>query len=156
MSGCCSGRPDVRVVVERLVVGGQTCDRCASTVDAVRDAIDEVAPRLAGAGVVLELSERALSGDEVAGSNRVLVNERPAEEWLGGSVSMTECVSCGELLGESTCCRSYEIGGVSAESLTASQIARAILLAAGLDDEGAGPGSGEALEVVLVTGPGCG
>lgn len=156
MSGCCSGQSAVRVVVERLDVDGETCDRCAATLEAALTAEEQVAPRLAERGIALEIAERTLAAPEVAHSNRVLVNGHPVEEWLGGSVSMSECPSCGDLVGQSTCCRAYEMEGVVSESLSANQIARAVLLAAGLEGTDNVSGDAPELEIVVVTGPGCG
>jgi hypothetical protein len=156
MSGCCSGRADVRVVIERLEIDAKTCDRCASTTEAAESAAREVASLLAEHGITLGLVEKTLAASGVADFNRVLVNERPVEEWLSGAVSMTDCPSCGDLIGESTCCRSYEIDGGVSESLSVEQVARAILLAAGLGHEERVSVGADKLDIVLVTGPGCG
>ena len=39
MSGCCSGPTQVTVEFDHLVVGGETCDRCGDTREAVRAAV---------------------------------------------------------------------------------------------------------------------
>jgi hypothetical protein len=157
MTGCCSGGARVIVEVERLVVEGETCDRCASTWDAAREAVDTVAAEVAGIGLAVDLREVPLPAQRLSDSNRVLVNGRLAEEWLSGSAAMTECASCGDLVGESVCCRSYEIDGRASDSLSAEDIARAIRAAAGL----AAPsellaGDSASISVVLVTSSACG
>jgi len=130
MTGCCSGAARIRVEVHRVVVDGETCERCGSTWEAAEAAVAEVAAELAAIGVAVDLVELPLPADAVAESNRVYVAGRPAEEWLGGSVTSTDCPSCGEMLGEPTCCQAYEIGGVRSDALATEDIARAIRQAA--------------------------
>ena len=157
MTGCCSGGARVTVEVERLVVEGETCERCGSTWEAALEAADMVAAEVAGIGLSVDVNEVPLSPDRISDSNRVLVNGRSVEEWLDGSAAMTECASCGDLLGESVCCRSYEIDGVTSDSLPVEDIARAIRQAAGLAAPSASPaGDSASLSVVLVTSTACG
>jgi hypothetical protein len=157
MTGCCSGGARVIVEVERLVVEGETCDRCASTWESALQAVETVAGEVAGIGLAVDLREVPLPPERISDSNRVLVNGRLAEEWLSGSALMTECVSCGDLVGESVCCRSYEIDGAASDSLSAEDIARAIRQAAGLAAPSGSPASDPAsISVVLVTSSACG
>jgi hypothetical protein len=157
MTGCCSGGARVTVEVERLVVDGETCGRCASTWDAACQAVEMVAAEVAGIGLAIDLHEMPLPPERLADSNRVLVNGRLAEEWLDGSSGMTECASCGDLVGEPVCCRSYEIDGSATDSLSADDIARAIRRAAGLAAPWASPaGDTASISVVLVTSSACG
>ncbi|MFU8891972.1 MAG: DUF2703 domain-containing protein [Anaerosomatales bacterium] len=157
MTGCCSGGTRVTVDVERLVVEGETCDRCASTWDAARQAVEMVAAEASGIGLAVDLREVPLPPERISDSNRVLVNGRLVEEWLDGSAAMTECASCGDLVGESVCCRSYEIDGLASDSLSAADIARAIRAAAGLAAPSESPsGDSPRTSVVLVTSSECG
>ena len=164
MSDCCSGSARVLVEVERLVVAGETCERCGDTWTAAEEAVASVRSELARSGFSVDLLERPLPPERIGDSNRVLVSGRPVEDWLGGAVSMTDCPSCGELVGEPSCCRSYEIGGVASEALSAEDIARAIRIAAGLSPQVA-PVSVTSVStstapapvhVTLVTSPECG
>jgi hypothetical protein len=90
---------------------------------------------------------------------RVLVNGRPAEIGQGGVSVMSDCPSCGELVGEPACCREIEVGGVRTEAVGRDVVFDAIMAAAGLASAGApvapccapAPFTG-----TLVTGPGCG
>lgn len=159
MSGCCSPEERIVVEVERVVVDGATCDRCGSTWDAARAAVTAVAGELAGLGVAVDLQDRPLTADRVADSNRVLVNGRSVEEWLGATVVENECASCSDLLGEPTCCRAYEFDGVLTESLSAEHIAQAIRRAAGIAPAAAASERGAAsalLRVTIVTSDACG
>ena len=164
MSGCCSGGSRVLVEVERLVLAGETCERCGDTWTAAQGAVASVQAELAGIGLSVDLIERPLPPERIGDSNRVLVSGRSVEDWLGGDVGMTDCPSCGELVGEPSCCRSYEIGGVASDALSAEDIARAIRIAAGLVPQSAPVGvsaSGFAaasgpVHITLVTSPECG
>ena len=172
MGGCCGGGDPrtVRVEFEYLVVDGDTCDRCGDTRQSVRAAVDDAAGPLSRAGVTLEFAERHLGADRLEDSNRVLVNGRAAESWLGGTEVMTECASCSDLVGADVCCREIEIGGVRTAAIDRDVIFDAIMAAAGLGTEGvpgsacggdsAAPSSTTAgdvpVRVTLVTGPGCG
>jgi hypothetical protein len=118
-------------------------------------------------GVEVTLTERHLDATRLGDSNRVLVNGRPAEEWLGGTDVMTECDSCSDLVGFDACCREIEVAGVRTAAIDRDVIFDAIMAAAGLAPEGV-PGSAcggashpeavpsTGVEVLLVTGPGCG
>ncbi|MDF1543122.1 MAG: DUF2703 domain-containing protein [Anaerosomatales bacterium] len=130
MTGCCSGGTRVTVDVERLVVEGETCDRCASTWDAARQAVEMVAAEAPGIGLAVDLREVPLSPERISDSNRVLVNGRLVEEWLDG---------------------------VASSSLSAADIARAIRAAAGLAAPSESPsGDSPRASVVLVTSSECG
>jgi hypothetical protein len=152
----------VLVELEYLVVGGETCDRCGDTREGVRAAVDDARSVLSTASVTLELIERELDPARLADSNRVLVNGRPAEEWLGGHAVVSDCPSCSELIDDSACCREIEVGGVRTEAVGRDVVFDAIMAAAGLAPVGVPgeaccvPDAHAALTVTVVTGPGCG
>lgn len=155
MAGCCGGESTVHVEFDYLVVGGETCDRCGDSREAVRQAVTDARALLGG--VRVELVERELDPSELSNSNRVLVNGRSAEEWLGGAVTESDCPSCSDLLGQPACCREIEVGGERMTSFTREAVLDAIIAAAGL--AGAETASGRstpAVGVTLVSGPGCG
>lgn len=181
---CCSAPARVLVEFEYLTVEGETCDRCGDTREAVRSAVADARAALPSALATLEFVERELTVDRLTESNRVLVNGRPAEEWLGGTSVMSDCPSCSDLVGESVCCREIEVGSVRTEAVGRDVVFDAIMAAAGLGTmaqvaaEGpsslssrtdrAAEASSEpsappaaccapaAAAVTLVTGPGCG
>lgn len=165
MADCCKGTTRVRVEFEHLVVSGETCDRCDETREGVRAAVADARASLSGSAVALELVERTLDPSQLANSNRVLVNGRPAEEWLGGRSVTSDCPSCADLLGEPACCREIEVGGVRSQAVGRDVVFDAIMAAAGLAPAGV-PGEAccggsaaavrPSLTVTLVTGPGCG
>jgi hypothetical protein len=178
---CCSAPARVLVEFEYLTVDGETCDRCGDTREAVRSAVADARAALPSALAALEFVERELTADRLAESNCVLVNGRPAEEWLGGVSVMSDCPSCSDLVGESVCCREIEVDGVRTEAVGRDVVFDAIMAAAGLgaaervgsDDASAArsvredseEGSARSArsccapavaEITLVTGPGCG
>lgn len=158
------------VEVEYLVVAGETCDRCGDTRGAARQAVADARAALGGAGIEIALVERELGSERLLDSNRVLVNGRPAEEWLGGSSALSDCPSCADLLGESACCREVEVAGTRSEGIPREVVLDAIMAAAGLAPAGVpgdaccggeAPargccGSAEPVAVTVVTGAGCG
>lgn len=152
--GCCSPEREVAVEVKRLVVDGQTCERCGDAWDAALAAVRSVEGELAGYGARVRLIETQLPPERIAESNTVLVAGRPAEEWLGDAVRPAEsdCPSCADLVGEPVCCRSYEAAGGEMEALSSEVIATAIRRAAGIPE----PRPVGALRVTIVTTPECG
>ncbi len=135
--GCCSPAPR-SIVIETTVlrVGDKTCDRCGTTVETVRSAARDLQDVLLALNVRVSLIEHASSTDEIDASNTVLINGRPVEEWLGAKRVSTDCPSCGDLLGESTCCGAIEVEGTVFESYTAEQIRDAAFAALGTVDVG--------------------
>jgi hypothetical protein len=182
MSGCCSGPARIVVEFDYLSVDGNTCDRCGDTHDAVRAAVSDARAALPSSVAVIDYLECELTPGRLDDSNRVLVNGRPAEEWLGGVSVMSDCPSCSDLVGESVCCREIEVGGVRTEAVGRDVVFDAIMAAAGLAGEAGSAGlsslssredrAAEASSrpaepasacctpvqptVTLVTGPGCG
>ncbi len=135
--GCCSPAPR-SIVIETTVlrVGDETCDRCGTTIEIVRSAARDLQDVLFALNVRVSLVEHAASEDDIDASNAVLVNGRPVEEWLGAKRVSTDCPSCGDLLGESTCCGAIEVEGTVFESYTAEQIRDAAFAALGTVDAG--------------------
>ncbi|HHJ98478.1 MAG TPA: DUF2703 domain-containing protein [Actinobacteria bacterium] len=135
MSGCCSGPLRIVVEFDYLTVDGNTCDRCGDTHEAVRAAASDARVALPASLAVIDYLECELTPGCLGYSNRVLVNGRPAEEWLGGVSVMSDCPSCSELVGESVCCREIEVGGVRTEAVGRDVVFDAIMTAAGLTGE---------------------
>ncbi len=127
---------EVFVEFQYLVVGGDTCDRCTDTHLAVHAALDDAARPLGTAGIALRYTESELGADRIHESNRVLVNGRPAEQWLGGSEVLTDCPSCTDLVGFDVRCREIELDGVRTVATDRDVILDAIMAAAGLAPEG--------------------
>lgn len=119
-----------------LRVDDEICDRCGQTVEAVRTATEELTVALAPLNVRVTLVEHAATAEEIESSNSVMINGWPIEEWLGAERGTTDCPSCGDLLGESTCCAAVRIGDTVQESFTVEQIKDAAISALGVADVG--------------------
>ena len=115
---------------KRLVVDGQTCDRCSGTQQALQDAIAKLRVALAPLGIQPVLEIQAIDSDELkaapAESNRVWILGRPFEEWLGASAGSSACCSvCGDAP-----CRTLEMEGQTYETIPAELFVSAGLAAA--------------------------
>lgn len=114
----------------RLVKDGATCTRCGATGQELAAAVPKLADALRPLGIepvleTREIDEEAFTADPAA-SNRVWIDGRPIEQWLGADVGMSRCCSvCGE-----SDCRTLELGGRSYEAIPQAQLIRAGLLAA--------------------------
>ncbi len=120
---------------QRLVDdAGETCERCALTQREVRLAADVLWRSLRPLNVKVALKEVPMSPEEVARntaqSNRIWLNDRTLEDWLGAKVGMSCCdTTCAEL-GEKAECRTLVVGDQTYEAIPALLIVRAGLLAA--------------------------
>lgn len=135
MSGCCSSAPKSLVIETTVLrVDGETCERCGGTVEAVRSAAKQLESVLTPRGVRVTLVEHAASADNIEDSNSVMINGRSLEEWIGAERVSTDCPSCGDLVGESTCCGAVSVGGTVHESFSVDQIQDAAFAALGMGD----------------------
>lgn len=134
MSGCCSQRKSLVIETTVLRVEGETCERCGGTVEAVRSAAKELEAMLAPLDVRVTLIEHAASADNIEDSNTVMINGKSIEEWIGAERVSTDCPSCGDLVGESTCCGAVSVGGTVQESFSVEQVREAAIAALGLGE----------------------
>lgn len=124
-----SGAPQREITIESAVlrIEGETCERCCSTVAAVREAVAQLEPMLAEHQLGVRLVEHDLDASQLERSNSVLVNGRPLEALLGAERVATDCPSCADLVGESTCCSAMQIEGTVTESPTADMLVAAVM-----------------------------
>ena len=118
------------ILWQRLVVGGETCDRCGATGGEVRDAVSRLRDVLRPLGIepVLEIREidDATFRADPSLSNRIWVNGTPMEEWLDARVGSSRCCSvCGDEE-----CRTVEVDGTTFETIPERVLVRAALIAA--------------------------
>lgn len=113
---------------------GETCDRCGTTEESVRDATSRLAKVLAPFGMEVQLTTAELGADTFLAtpeeSNRIWVAGKPLEELLDAKIGMSACGSCGDLCGEDAVCRTVSVGGVTYEAIPADLIVQAGLVAA--------------------------
>ena len=135
---------------QRLVdINGQTCERCGATEKEVQKAAQDLEKSLAPLGIKVVLEDKALDSatcaKDISESNRVWINDRPLEEWLGAEVGESSCEFCCEELGPNVECRTVKHEGRTFETIPANLIVKAGLLAASrlLDAEQTEPCCGE-------------
>ncbi len=119
------------IVWQRLVSDGVTCPRCAGTQIEVERAVTVLGDALRPLGIKPTLETLALDQSDFEAappeSNRIFIAGRPLEDWLGATAGASECCSvCG-----ANHCRTVEVAGRTFETVPASMIIKAGLLAAG-------------------------
>jgi hypothetical protein len=105
---------------------GKTCDRCSDTGDSVRSAHQTLIRELQPQGWHVALKETLLTDEQIPESNNILLNGIPLEQLIPG-VRKSEncCVSCGDLLGSPTMCRTIISDGRTFEAIPAAMILEA-------------------------------
>ncbi len=118
------------ILWKRLVDKGETCPRYGSTERNVRAAVDKLESALQPLGIYPELETRAI--DEAtfraapAESNRIWIDGKHMEEWLGAQAGNSPCREvCGDLP-----CRTMALHGQTYEAIPEDLIAKAAVIAA--------------------------
>ncbi len=138
-STCCAPAPaqsessksrTLKIEWQRLVSNDKTCPRCGSTEEELGKAVSALKQSLAPLGIEVALEKKELSIPEFKKaplqSNLILINNRPLEDYLGGSVGQSPCC---DVCGPSDC-RTVNIGGQVYETVPADIIIQAGLVAA--------------------------
>jgi hypothetical protein len=131
---------------QRLVDGGQTCDRCGSTEKELQEAVQSLKTSLRGLGIEVVLEKKSLDpaafAKDVSQSNRIWIGKRTLEEWLGAKTGKSDCGFCYSAIGGKVECRTVVIDGQTYESIPAKLIVKAGLLAGAdlLEVSSCGPG----------------
>ena len=118
------------IIWQRLVSrGGETCDRCNATYQEMQGAIRILKEALRPLGIEPTLETREIDEESFKAnpseSNRIWIAGRPMEEWLGAGVGRSRCCSvCGE-----SECRTVEVQGTTFETIPASLVIKAGLVA---------------------------
>ena len=109
-----------------LEKNGKTCDRCCDTGDTVHAAYTDLVKELKAKGWEVALKETLLTDQQIPESNSIYFNGIPIEKLLPGTrKSENCCISCGEILGSPTMCRTLERNGQTFEAIPASMIVEA-------------------------------
>lgn len=121
----------LRIRWQRLVnAKGQTCDRCGMTETAVVDAAEKLSRCLKELDIAVILEKEAINEstflEKPLESNRIWIDGKPLEAWLGAISGQSRCCSaCGD-----EDCRTVTIDGKTYEAVPAELIVKAGLLAA--------------------------
>ena len=120
----------LKIEWQRLVTEGQTCPRCGATGEELDKASQSLERSLAPLGIKVVFEKHELTSGvfqrDHSQSNRILLNGRPLEEWLGLKVGQSPCsATCGDAE-----CRTLETGGQVYETIPADLIIQAGLQAA--------------------------
>ena len=132
MVGSCCGpaTPTLTITWQRLVEGGETCPRCSATEEELDKAVGQLAAALEPLGIAVvfkkeELTPAAFKAAPAA-SNRIWLNGRLMEDWLGGRSGTSACCDvCGDEE-----CRTVVVDGDVYESVPAALVVKAGLAAA--------------------------
>lgn len=116
---------------QRLVdASDKTCPRCTSTEQEVTKALEHLKSSLAPAGIAVALQTDRMDEATFAAapleSNKIWVNGRLLEDWLGAHSASSPCTGC---CGNNPC-RTVEMCGKTYEAIPAGLIVRAGFLAA--------------------------
>jgi hypothetical protein len=120
----------LKIQWHRLVAAGQTCPRCGATEKEVEKACRNLEQSLAPLGIKVVLEKQELNPGtfqrDPSQSNRIWIDGRSLEEWLGLKVGQSPCCStCGDAE-----CRTVETEGQVYETIPADLIIKAGLVAA--------------------------
>lgn len=126
--------PAVTIRWQRLVgEQGGTCARCGDTGTEVQQAAAQLQLALAPLGITVALQQQAIDTDtfrqDVDASNRIWVNDRLLEDWLGAEVGASHCTYCCTEAGSDVECRTIVHDGQTYEAIPASLIVQAGLMA---------------------------
>ncbi len=138
-SSCCASTPaqmknddqkTLRIEWQRLISNDKTCPRCGSTEEELDKAVATLKQSLAPLGIEVMLQKKELSVSEFKEapleSNRIWINNRPLEDYIGGNVGQSPCC---DVCGPSEC-RTVEIEGQTYETIPSQVIIQAGLAAA--------------------------
>lgn len=105
---------------------GRTCLRCSDTLQSLQQVVTQLAAECAPHGVHIAYRETKLPPEQLSESNLILFNGVPLESALpGASASESECLSCGDLCGQPSLCRTVFVAGHTFEAIPAALIRQA-------------------------------
>ncbi len=124
--------PELRILWQRLVDdAGNTCERCSDTKLQLERAVQKLKEVLSPLGLEPILEEKILDArdfvSDPAQSNRIWINGKALEEWIGGEVGMSPCCTT---VCKNAECRTVAVGSDVFEVIPEELIVKAALLAA--------------------------
>jgi hypothetical protein len=123
----------LKITWQRLLIEDRTCPRCKNTEAELDKAVAILAEQLAPLGWEVVVEKKPLAREEFdkapLKSNRILINDRPIEEYLSADTGQTPCCDvCGPVE-----CRTIEVDNHTYETVPVELIVRAARTAAGID-----------------------
>lgn len=120
----------VKIKWKRLISKGETCPRCGVTEQEIEKAVSTLKQSFAPLGIGVILEKEQISDTEFQKnprqSNKIWINNRLLEDWIGGKVGQSPCCDvCGP-----HDCRTVQIQGQIYDSIPSEIIIKACLLAA--------------------------
>ncbi|MCS7144641.1 MAG: DUF2703 domain-containing protein [Archaeoglobaceae archaeon] len=130
MVGCCGRVGNFLLITwRRLMVDGETCQRCSETEKELEKAISVLKMTLEPFGIQVYLEKEEISLEEFKkdplASNQILVNGIPIEKILGAKAGKSECCDvCAPYE-----CRTIELSGEVYEVPSSEMIVKASMIA---------------------------
>ncbi|MGE5684531.1 MAG: DUF2703 domain-containing protein [Nitrososphaerota archaeon] len=85
----------VKIKWKRLISKGETCPRCGSTEQEIEKAVSTLKQSFAPLGIEVVLEKQQISDTEFQKDplqyNRIWINDRLLEDWIGGKVGQSPC-----------------------------------------------------------------
>lgn len=125
----------IEVEWKHLDVKGETCDRCFSTGETLKQQIAQLNHQLNNFNIELLFKETKLAENEVVHSNEVYIDHKAIESIINLEVRDNYCASCSDLTKKLTYCRSIVFESKSYDEIPASALRKAILLQCGLNPQ---------------------
>ena len=123
---------ELRILWQRLVDdAGNTCERCGDTQLELHHAVQKLRQALSPLGLEPVLEEKRLDAhsfvSDPSQSNRIWINGKALEEWVGGKIGTSPCCTT---VCEDAECRTVKVGDDVFEVIPEGLIIKAGLLAA--------------------------
>lgn len=121
----------LKIVWQRLVnEAGSTCPRCQGTHEEIENAVHKLQAALSPLGMKVKLETQTISQteflDQPYESNRIWIDGKPIEEWLGATAGSSPCCNeCGD-----NDCRTMEVDNQTYEVIPEDLLIKAGLVAA--------------------------
>lgn len=120
----------LKITWQRLVDENRTCPRCDETDKELNKACLKLKEVLSPLGIDVSLEKKELTLDEFKanplGSNKIWIGDKTMEEWLNVRSGKSPCC---DICGDNEC-RTVEVGNQIYETIPASLITKAGLIAA--------------------------
>lgn len=125
----------VEIEWKHLDVSGETCDRCLSTGESLKQKILELKDILASQQIQIILKESKLKEERVNESNEVYIDGEAIENIIDVRVDYNYCASCSTLTNKDISCRSIVYNNHHYDEIPSFALHDAILKKCGFEKE---------------------